>query len=375
MDAIAVVREDPFGPLNLQNTFGAGLLGAFISVGLLGITTLQAWLYYRGYPGDGPFLKIFVGVIVSVELARSSLIVTACYHYLVLEWGNIAVFGEDYWALDSIPLMNHIAEVLVHSYFALRIWMLSRAMSVQCWVMTSVVVILTWLSFALGIVHRTKVSYVILLDASSWVTYGQGFQKIISPMAFSASISTDIAIMVFLIVLLNRGRTGVARTEKLLNTLMFYIVQAGMITVISVACITRAADAVIITLDQLINRVGFSYMSLYAIVGNLYANSFLASLNARESLRTHFTADSSSLGIVVTPIQYAQPNIVPLTTVTCRSQEDQQLESCHTAGGGAVEFPACPRCLRCMTPYSSHTSRSFSIYSSDSNSKFTGIVA
>ncbi|KAI0089947.1 hypothetical protein BDY19DRAFT_992892 [Irpex rosettiformis] len=261
---------------------GAIQIGSAVSVGLLGIATLQAWLYYRDYPNDETMTKLLVAVVWCSEFLRSSFLVQTSYHFLVLNWGNPATLEGNYWGLDVLLLMTHIIEVFVHLYFTWRIYKLSRAMRMPYWMlMCLTVTIFNFWTFALGIV-----SYITAQRSSSWAAYGVGLQHVVTPMVFAASISTDVGIMLALIFLLNWGRSGSPRTESLVNMLIFYIVQAGMLTV--------AADVAMIVLNQLIDRVGFTYLGIYSIVGNLYANSLLASLNARASLRTHIKSDFNS---------------------------------------------------------------------------------
>ncbi|KAI0809177.1 hypothetical protein BC629DRAFT_1096950 [Irpex lacteus] len=249
--------------VNIQNSFGVVLIGSAASTGLLGVTTLQAWFYFRSYPEDNLLTKLMVSVVWCIEFIRSSFLVRAAYFYLVLNWGNIAVLNENNWSINILPLMTNLGELFGHLYFAWRIYTLARVPVVR-WILTGLVATLSVWNFGMG-----TATYVITSRAASLTSFGNsGSQKILSPFALATAISTDVAIMVSLIFLLNRGRTGLSRTDHLINMLIYYTVQAGMITVV--------ADVVIIILNHYIDRVGFTYLGPYAIVGNLYANSFLA---------------------------------------------------------------------------------------------------
>ncbi|KAI0343422.1 hypothetical protein BDW22DRAFT_1168421 [Trametopsis cervina] len=244
------------------NSFAPVHIGSTVSVGLLGITILQAWLYYYNYPDDNLYTKLLVAVVCVVEFIRSSFTVHAAYYYLVLNWGNPDALNAIVWSLSLLLLMTKIVELMVHLYFAWRIWTLSRLLVVR-WTLTAVVVTLTLWNCAMGIA-----TYVISIESAGISAYATGAQKILSPFGLAVAILTDFTIMVSLIFLLNRGRSGLSRTNRIINTLIFYAIQAGMITVL--------ADIVVIVLNHYIDRIGFEYLGVYSVVGNLYANSLLA---------------------------------------------------------------------------------------------------
>ncbi|KAI0337304.1 hypothetical protein BDW22DRAFT_1433455 [Trametopsis cervina] len=277
------------------NTFGPIHLGSTASIGLLGITILQAWLYYYNYPDDSLYTKLLVALVCVVEFIRSSFTVHAAYYYLVLNWGNPAAIDIIVWSIGSLIMTTQIAEVISHLYFSWRIWTLSRLMVVR-WTVTSLVVTLTIWDFAMGTgtpLSRAGSAFsnnTSSLKANGISAYATGPQTILSPLASLVTIVTDFAIMLSLIFLLNRYRNGLSRTNYIVKTLIFYSVQAGMLTVL--------AEIAVLALNHYVNRIGFEYLGVHSVVGNLYANSLLASLNARGSLR------------------FSDPSDIPVTTNT-----------------------------------------------------------
>ncbi|KAI0083048.1 hypothetical protein BDY19DRAFT_100896 [Irpex rosettiformis] len=167
--------------------------------------------------------------------------------------------------------MTSIVELIVQLYFAWRVWTLSQGTLRHF--LTSTIVILSICTFGMGISV-----YVIGLTSASWTAYEDGSQKIIAPFTLSMSMASNLSIMLSLIYLFRRGRTQVQRTNYIINTLIFYTIQAGALIVVT--------EAVVIALDVYVDRVGFAYIGVYAMQGNLYANSLLASLNARTTLRS-----------------------------------------------------------------------------------------
>ncbi|KAI6106475.1 hypothetical protein EDD16DRAFT_184478 [Pisolithus croceorrhizus] len=101
-----------------------------------------------------------------------------------------------------------------------------------------------------------------------------------STPATSAIVLAEVLITVSLCVLLYDGgsRSTAPRTKRLLNTLIVYAVNRCLLTLlVTVAEVSVLADPA---------QPASWTMALECIVGKLYANSLLASLNTREYLRS-----------------------------------------------------------------------------------------
>ncbi|KAI6018999.1 hypothetical protein PISMIDRAFT_478406 [Pisolithus microcarpus 441] len=100
-----------------------------------------------------------------------------------------------------------------------------------------------------------------------------------SPATF-AVVLAEVLITISLCILLYNGgsRSSLRRTKRLLKALIVYAVNRCLLTlIVTVAEVTLVMD----------NGNSMSLaMALEFVVGKLYANSLLASLNAREHLRS-----------------------------------------------------------------------------------------
>ncbi|KAH9935962.1 uncharacterized protein BXZ73DRAFT_100434 [Epithele typhae] len=279
MDAFPILP--PGTPLvDIHNTFGAAYIGSLASMGLLGATVLQAWFYYNSFPEDPKWIKLMVFCVVAIEFIRSTFTAHAVYYYLVLNWGNVLGLQGIVWSLSSIVITTNIGELFGHLYFAWRIYMFSVGWMRP--VLTGLVVVLTFWNFGMG-----TATFVNLAQATNINDYTGGAQTVLAPFALATAIATDVAIAACLVFLLSRTRTGFSRTNRIINLLMFYAIQVGAITVL--------ADVAVIILNHYIDRVGFAYIGVYAVIGNLYANSLLASLNARTALKSNLSTVLSSM--------------------------------------------------------------------------------
>ncbi|KIK22899.1 hypothetical protein PISMIDRAFT_11274 [Pisolithus microcarpus 441] len=98
--------------------------------------------------------------------------------------------------------------------------------------------------------------------------------------ATSAVVLAEVLITVSLCILLydSGSRSSFPRTKRLLKTLIVYAANRCLLTlIVTIAEVTVVTDA---------NHTAALPMALEFIVGKLYANSLLASLNAREHLRS-----------------------------------------------------------------------------------------
>jgi hypothetical protein len=71
------------------------------------------------------------------------------------------------------------------------------------------------------------------LQAKTFQSYTKGDQNVLAPFALATAIATNIAISASLVFVFSRSKTGFNKTNQLLNTLIFYAIQVGIITVLS----------------------------------------------------------------------------------------------------------------------------------------------
>ncbi|KAF4580517.1 hypothetical protein EYR38_003115 [Pleurotus pulmonarius] len=92
---------------------------------------------------------------------------------------------------------------------------------------------------------------------------------------------TDLIIAFSLGYYLHNARSGIIKTDKLINKLIFWAVNVGILT--SIADFT--VMALIATQPQ--HTKNMTFVAVYEIISNLYAASMLATLNIRQFTREH----------------------------------------------------------------------------------------
>lgn len=264
--------------VDIRDTFGAGLIGGMVAAILYGITTLQTYLYYVYYPRDTHGLKVLVASIWVIDTLHVSFMCHALYYYLVTNFGDPDNLGTGVWSLFTSLGLNLVMAVLVQTYFAFRIYHLTRS-KIRWW-LTSFLMLVVLAHFAFGLETVIFMFIKKQFSALSEITLYAA-----TPFAITAVLS-DVFIAGSLCILLHGNRSPVIETNTLVNTLIIYAINRCLLT--SVVAVAEVIAFAIIPGSLWFIAIDF-------VIGKLYANSLLASLNSRSALRgRNHTRDGST---------------------------------------------------------------------------------
>ncbi|KAI9460427.1 hypothetical protein HD554DRAFT_2028738 [Boletus coccyginus] len=242
------------------------------------VTCIQTWYYYVTYPLDPWYIKLLVaGAFVS----------DSCHQALITHAGKcnhkppVTVYSHTL-SLHIEVLFNGITALLVQSFLAMRVYRLSG----KNWPTTGSVMILVIGEF--GELHAPKFNLQL-----------QTFPQLDSLKALSMSVNAvavagDVLIAASLCILLQRSRTGFRRSDSLINKLMLFSINTGLLTSI---CAIASLVSIIAWPDT------FIYIAFYFCLGRLYCNSLLATLNARKLLRAGSRDEDMSLSFKFKGVQ------------------------------------------------------------------------
>lgn len=101
---------------------------------------------------------------------------------------------------------------------------------------------------------------------------------------FATGAASDLSVTLASSWLLVKSRTGFRRTDTIINTLMLYTVNTGLIVSI---------DAALSLITYVAMPDNFVFLGFYLLLSKLYLNSYLAMLNARDDLREKFNNSAS----------------------------------------------------------------------------------
>jgi hypothetical protein len=155
----------------------------------------------------------------------------------------------------------------VQTFYTYRIWRLSKGSIIITGSILFLIVATTGCGTAWVIISMRLSTYRQLLA--------------ISPLTITInalSTTVDVAIAVSLCVMLHNARTGFRRSDNIINRLIVFVVNTGVLTT---CCAIASLISLVASPHSLI------YATFYFCIGRFYTNSFLATLNARKSLSGH----------------------------------------------------------------------------------------
>ncbi|KDQ57073.1 hypothetical protein JAAARDRAFT_207418 [Jaapia argillacea MUCL 33604] len=276
----------------LDNTVGALFVGVILSAALWGVSCAQTWYYYNTFANDPAHIRLLVGFAWSFDTVHQILITHTLYTYTVTNFGNPVFLGELVWSLLLEIVFNALVALLVQrfgfsysspkffvsleelSFFMYRVWTLSK----KSILLTASIGVMVISELGLSITYATR--------SLRMKTYADLVQLKNVSMAINIfSAAPDIIIAAALCTLLHRSRTGFRSTNNMVNRLMVFAVNTGLLTSLCAICSLSFFLAYPNT---------FIYIAFYFMLGRLYMNSLLATLNARKGLKNHTHAGDTS---------------------------------------------------------------------------------
>ncbi|KAI0766214.1 hypothetical protein BD413DRAFT_158281 [Trametes elegans] len=252
--------------VDLRPTAGATLIGVFISTAMYGLTTFQMYRYYQlSWCVDSWWIRAYVFYVWCLETLHAFLCCAFVFKFAIINFGNYTAFGVTSKFEDVFTGVTALLMLSVQLFYVRRIWILSD----KNMLLASVVTLLAFGHFALEmVVMAVTFKYPEFTEFHMVTAY--------YTVSLALAAADDILIALSLSYLLYAKRSGIKSTDTLVNRIITYSVMTGTLTsVIDLA--------IIICFVSMPNNL--VYLALYDSAPNLYANSLLAMLNARESLQ------------------------------------------------------------------------------------------
>ncbi|KAI9443468.1 hypothetical protein H4582DRAFT_1197393 [Lactarius indigo] len=242
--------------VDIRNSFGAAFVGLLVSTALFGLTIAQTWIYFWNYRNrDSRFLKSFIGFVAFLDTSHTVMCAYAIYWYLVLNFGNVESLEDSMWALNLQIILGIIVGCSVELYYARRVYVVSQSL-----ICPILIVVLVVTSSAIGIFFTAKqFSLKQFTSAHSlvWSTY----------VVLGTVTLGDILVAASMCWSLYRRRTGFARTDSVLVTLMAYSINSGLLT----GLLGLATTVSFIVFPSSLIWMAFSW-----VMSKCYVNSLLA---------------------------------------------------------------------------------------------------
>ncbi|KAJ7471571.1 hypothetical protein B0H11DRAFT_2039127 [Mycena galericulata] len=252
---------------SVKELSAAAFIGYGVSTAAYGISIVQVYLYFKNYPKDSIFLKLTVAVLWTLDTLSSIVTSHALYTLYVLNFNNL--FADAHipwsWPLGFATLTTINTTSLI--FYGWQIWSVSRNFMIVGFILS-----LSLVSYVAGL----YLSVYLFLFPTIVSLFGHTIRSM-SIIIESTGLVCDITITTSLIYYLrSRKVAGVRSTQNMIESLIMHATSRGILTAVCIA--------MLFILDvAYLNH--FYWVPFYELLGKLYVNSILASLNARTSIR------------------------------------------------------------------------------------------
>ncbi|KAL5501295.1 hypothetical protein ACEPAH_8555 [Sanghuangporus vaninii] len=248
----------------LDDTMGVLFIGVVLAMALWGASSVQVYYYFNRYTKDELWMKTLVAVTWALDTTHQGLIIHTVYTYLITEYGNAVFLGNIVDTLLIEVVFSSLIVFIVQAFFILRIWKLSHGN-------IPIVTLLSGLAIASLIISAIYTDKALKLKT---------FARLVEIFDLSRAINitnavTDVSVACSLIFLLQRSRTGFKRSDSIINRLILFSLNTGLLT---------SLDAIGSLIGNVVWGDTFIYILFYVNISRLYTNSLMATLNSRKGL-------------------------------------------------------------------------------------------
>ncbi|KAI0773045.1 hypothetical protein BD413DRAFT_311019 [Trametes elegans] len=266
------------------STIGAVAAGVVVGVMLYGLTVHQAYRYFKLYPDDRFYLKTIVSTVLMLETFHTALWLVVGYHYLLAEAFDPDDFPRGVWSVRLTILTTALTICITQCFFAYRVFCLRVQPRVPSqytsrWLLIPALLFLTvskGFAFAAGIKVFNTTPRITDFQHITWLI----------ATAYGLACVTDVTLASILVLVLRRSRTGSKRTDSVLDILIKYTINTGVLT---------SFCSVLAFLFAVIFPGNLIYAGISIVGTKLYANSLLAVLNSRRFINNRFLDDFTSV--------------------------------------------------------------------------------
>ncbi|KAJ2914330.1 hypothetical protein MD484_g6076, partial [Candolleomyces efflorescens] len=254
---------------------GPQLMGSLLSFFLSGAFAMQVYHYHMHYAHSDRWLfVILVFVVVVIEMVHMFMATHLTYYLLAYGYGNPRTFDQTPWSGAVLPALNGLVGLCTQAFLAWRIITLTKTTEsvtlgkiisgtifltagMQCAAAFGVTIQYSLLSRQLHLLRTLKTTVIVWL-------------------AGSVVCDTMITVSMVALLLRARGTTSLGGSKNMINALIIHAIESGAITTMA---------ALVTLLTYLVLPDTLYYGCFEYLLGRLYANVLLASLNGRNRMR------------------------------------------------------------------------------------------
>ncbi|KAJ7173625.1 hypothetical protein C8R46DRAFT_1215550 [Mycena filopes] len=280
-------RITPLTQAQFSETYGGSLICCMVSLPVFGISLLQVdcgslallvvhltssqtYIYYLNYPRDSKWLKYMVAVLVFIESVQTWMICHTVYHYSILSYSNPLSLIDGEWSVYTAIALGIPTCFLIQIYFARMVYLLVK----KKWRLATAIVFGVLIVAQIGFGLCVAIKFILIWELPKLHTI---VYWALVPLYSIRVLSDTLTATVLCLVLYDASTRSVyRRSTNMFKTLMIYAMNRFVLTTVAVIIQT----CVLIAKPQSIWAMAMDFVTVH-----LYVNSFLATLNARNSVR------------------------------------------------------------------------------------------
>ncbi|KAJ3743233.1 hypothetical protein DFH05DRAFT_1300540 [Lentinula detonsa] len=314
---------------HIQLQYGPMLIGVFLNMILYGVLLNQMFFYYKTYPLDSLWVRIFVAYLLMLETANTAIDMAMMYQPLIAEYGTeeAVMYFPTLFLLE--PILIVLISTPIQTFFAWRI----RKITQTYWI-SGIVVALALASSVGGFVTGVKIAKLKLFADKPELHWS-------ALLWFITACVADLVITATLVWNLAQRKTGFAITDSVVDKIIKMTVQTGMIT--SICAIGDVA------FFMALPHTGLNFLWDLTL-SKLYTNCLMSTLNARAGLLRNSQNTSSGVqrnaldhslprGSRFRPIdRYAERRSIMTTPHVYELENTRTFDSSHSQSGGKTPY-------------------------------------
>ncbi|KAH9066146.1 hypothetical protein EDB87DRAFT_1589120 [Lactarius vividus] len=242
------------------------LLGPLFNWTLYGVLCVQIYVYSYNFPKDRRSIKFLAYFVFLLDTAQTALTGADIYYWFVDGFGDVERLKHSHFSPIDSPIMTTAISFIVQGYFCYRIWLLNKRS--------------LWICLIIAVSAVTQVVGAIWLGTTSLIAGKYVVSKTGVYLWSIPSALADILIAVAMTLLLRVASS---------NFSSFVLLRVVRLTIETNMLTASLAITILVLYAAFPDEL--YYMYLTKVIGKVYSNTLLVSLNNRIYFREHLSPE------------------------------------------------------------------------------------
>lgn len=248
----------PLAPAEIAD--GPMLIGFTFNAILLGVMLTQAYIYFTSFKKDKIWIKLYVALLMVLDLFNTAAIAVFIYQALIVNFGNFQNLNFISPIIITEPAITGFIVSAVQGFYAWRIYVLTKSYTFPILIILNGITGLVASLVTAARLGKDPLFSDIVKDKPSITVW------------LVSEVLGDILITIVLVTYLTKHRTGFKRSDMLIDKIIRITIQTGMLT---------ATFATVDLITFLADPTGLHLLFNFALA-KLYSNTLMSTLNSRE---------------------------------------------------------------------------------------------